>query len=55
MDEAIKTAIQGGFTSMAGMIKDVVVIGVPAVIGSMALAKGARYGIRWVKSMISHA
>ncbi|WZL73098.1 hypothetical protein QBE52_18970 [Clostridiaceae bacterium 35-E11] len=55
MPEAIKTAIQAGFTDLTTMVTDVVVIGVPAVIGVMAIAKGARYGIRWVKSMLSNA
>ncbi len=55
MDEAVMAAIQEGFTSLSGMIKSVILVGVPASIGVLALSQGAKYGIRWVRGLISKA
>lgn len=55
MDATILEAISAGFTSVTGMIKDVILVGVPATIGVIALASGARYGIRWVRGLVSKA
>lgn len=55
MDEAIKTAIGAGITSMTTNIKDVILMGVPAAVGVTALGGGARYGLRWIRGLISKA
>jgi len=55
MPEAVMTAVQAGFTSLTGMVTEVVIAGVAAVIGVMAISKGAKYGIKWVKSMLANA
>lgn len=55
MDEAIMTAIKEGFSTLSEMIKSVILVGVPASIGVLALSQGAKYGIRWVRGLISKA
>lgn len=55
LDPTVISAISDGFTTVSGMIKEIIVIGVPATIGVIALASGARYGIRWVRGLISKA
>lgn len=55
MDATVMEAITEGFTTLTGMIKSVILVGVPASIGVLALSQGAKYGIRWVRGLISKA
>lgn len=55
MDEAVMAAITSGFTTIAEMVKDVVIIGVPAAVGIIGVSSGAKYGIKWVKGLLSKA
>jgi hypothetical protein len=55
VDAEVMSAVTAGFTSLAGMVKSVVIIGVPSVIGIIGLTSGAKYGIKWVRGMINKA
>jgi len=55
MDEAVMTAITSGFTTIAEMVKDIVIVGVPAAVGIIGVTAGAKYGIKWVKGLLSKA
>lgn len=55
MDAAILATITTGFTDLTDMIKQVVLVGVPACVGVIVLAQGARYGLRWVTGLIYKA
>lgn len=55
LDSAVKTAISNGFTSVTNIITDVVKLGVPALIGILAISGGARYGIKWIRSIFFSA
>ena len=52
LDAGVKTAVTNGFTSMASIVKDILIIGVPAAVGVIALKGGAAYGINWVRGLI---
>lgn len=55
MDADILACITAGFDTIKEMIIAVIKVGVPASIGVMAIAQGAKYGMRWVRGLISKA
>lgn len=53
MDEALVTAITTGFTDMAATITQVVLIGVPIMIGAMGVKRGALFALNFLKGIFS--
>lgn len=55
MPETITTAITAGFSDLQGMIQSVIVLAIPACVTVLVMAQGARYALRWIKSLTSRA
>lgn len=53
MDEALKTAISAGMTDVSGIIKEVVLLSVPVMIGAIGIKRGALFALNWLKGLFS--